>query len=152
MFLMATSPPRYRPRSTGNPQNDEALRVAFNHIYQLQDQISNLPTVTASTPAPIVTQIISGGGGGSIIASTIVTLSITLSGGGTATINPAAPTGGEQVLFVYLKEDGTGGTGLAWGANISTNTPVNINTLPNAPSLFQFMANGAIWQFASVAA
>lgn len=144
---------QYRPRRTGTPSIDEGFQVAFNHIYQLQTQIDGLSGTPAPTPAPAppVIEIISGGGGGSVSVQ-ITTLSVTLSGGGTVTVTPTAPTAANQVLYVILIEDATGGTLLAWGSTVSTNTPSAINTLAHAPTTFQFVSNGLIWQYVSIAA
>jgi hypothetical protein len=35
-------PPQWRPLRTGNPAIDEALRIAFNHIYSLQAMNADL--------------------------------------------------------------------------------------------------------------
>jgi hypothetical protein len=148
------NPPQYRPRLTGNPANDEALRVAFNHIYELQGQIANLSTTTvAAAPTAISTFVETGGGGGGGGATgQIVTDFITLTGGGTQTVTYPAPSGTAILLIIVLKEDATGGTYPAWGSTFSTNTPTNINVSANAPTVLMFTADGSIWQYSSLAA
>ena len=74
-----------------------------------------------------------------------------LSGGGTALVTTAAPAG-VALLFVVLRQDGAGGTGVEWDTMFSSNTPSNINRAGMAVTVFQFlgMEEEGIWQFAGV--
>ncbi|MGA3015936.1 MAG: hypothetical protein ABSF62_02370 [Bryobacteraceae bacterium] len=90
--------------------------------------------------------ISSGGGGGGAAA----TVSQTLSGGGTAIITTSTPIVGE--LFAILTQDAIGGTTISWDTMFSGNTPVNLDSEPNAVTVFHFIAVGALWQYVGVAA
>jgi len=88
------------------------------------------------------------GGGGAAGGSTVHNSSWTLTAASTEITGPT-PTENE-LLYVRITQDGTGGRQITWSTSFASGTPVDINTEAGAVTLFHFVAlSDSKWHYVS---